>query len=463
MTQYSHNFEGGTNGATVTTGNSGGASGDSFDAVAAPAGTTLIYDNTHPAHGTLGLKGATGSTSAAAYSQKNFPAATSTAALRFYCYLTANPAVATAIATIVSGTVTIARVRVSALGKLQIIDANNAAVLTQTGSIPLNQLFRVEVQFSSLSATVGAATLSRYDTADSTTASETGSVTGQNFGGTGDRYRIGIPATLANAGPIWFDDVAGNDTGTAIGPLKQAHGSGSLTAATGISGTGHARHHYGGTITAATSGSATGHAIRHGVVTHTTAGTLAGSGIAIRRSAGALSCSAALSGGGTSSRVGTGSLTGAATLTGHGHGTGHGTLTATTSITGSGTSRRHGTGLVTCTATLTGSGVAHRRASVTYTAVGSLSGSGRATRRTVVTATATTSVTLHGHGIHHGSGAVTGVTSLTGSGHPIVQVVFDLTDCTTSLAWHADQPALATFSGEPYLAFSAAVPTFEGT
>jgi hypothetical protein len=47
---------GGTAAAAVTTANSGGASGDPFEVVNTGTGT-LVYDATHPAHGTgLGYK-----------------------------------------------------------------------------------------------------------------------------------------------------------------------------------------------------------------------------------------------------------------------------------------------------------------------------------------------------------------------------------------------------------------------
>jgi hypothetical protein len=55
MTTLANTAEGGTNGTTVTGGNSGGASGDAW-ATSKGATSTLAYSTAHPAHGTMGIR-----------------------------------------------------------------------------------------------------------------------------------------------------------------------------------------------------------------------------------------------------------------------------------------------------------------------------------------------------------------------------------------------------------------------
>ncbi len=51
-----NNAEGGSNTTTVTTGNSGGSSGNAFDAVSIGVGSGLVFDNAQAAHGSLSYK-----------------------------------------------------------------------------------------------------------------------------------------------------------------------------------------------------------------------------------------------------------------------------------------------------------------------------------------------------------------------------------------------------------------------
>lgn len=64
MTSYRNGFEGGTDGAVVTTANSGGAMGDAFSFAAISGAATRTYSSTSPSHGAMGgkLVAATGET-----------------------------------------------------------------------------------------------------------------------------------------------------------------------------------------------------------------------------------------------------------------------------------------------------------------------------------------------------------------------------------------------------------------
>src|SRR5215218_2907628 len=84
-------LEGGSNGTTITAGNSGGTSGDAFDSVVIATNDSLVFDNAH-AKETLALKAATGASSTGTYAAWTTTIGTQTTFWgRMYLYRTANP------------------------------------------------------------------------------------------------------------------------------------------------------------------------------------------------------------------------------------------------------------------------------------------------------------------------------------------------------------------------------------
>ena len=205
--------EGGTNGTTVLTSNSGGASGDAFDSVTAPpVDAVLAFDNTHAAHGTLAYKFQIGATSTqlflqwlAAFSATNL----SYAKIAFNSYWTANPAasayqlhVASAAAAQVCG------VRINTSGQLIIVSQAGTTIGTMTSVIPLNAWFRVEVDVALDSTNTNVqVTVARYDNIDSGGATDTVTATGTTaVPFSRIRFGWGGSATTSN-GPWWMDDL----------------------------------------------------------------------------------------------------------------------------------------------------------------------------------------------------------------------------------------------------------------
>src|SRR6266536_3605174 len=149
-----NNAEGGTNGTTVTTGNSGGASGRAFDTVTIAAGSTLAFDNTAPANGALAYKYQLGTTAGSCYLQwlAGFSGGDITRAFfRFNAFWAANPAT------------TIYQLRLAsaanvALGGVQIDTAGKLVVgaTTMATAVPLNAWFHVEVDVTVVGATATA-------------------------------------------------------------------------------------------------------------------------------------------------------------------------------------------------------------------------------------------------------------------------------------------------------------------
>src|SRR5215469_6759511 len=117
-----NNFDGITpSGTTVTTTNSGAASGVAVNTVVIGTGATLASSNTHTAHPGLSLKCATTGTAAQSYIQwgsTSLPTMT-TAYWRAYCYFTGNPAAALPVITFLrSGAAATSAVQVSTSGKV---------------------------------------------------------------------------------------------------------------------------------------------------------------------------------------------------------------------------------------------------------------------------------------------------------------------------------------------------------
>lgn len=276
MTAYANTFEGGTNGTTITTGNSGGGSGNAWDTATPGTGATLAYDNAHAAHGTLAGKVATGATAATVLISKTFPGATTTPALRFYCYFTANPGSILEIAQCRSGATVRLHVLITTTGKVRLTNAAGSTVFTSTNSINLNGWSRVEVYGVTLDAVTGAATIALFNSPDSSTATESSSFTSQNFGGSADRVSYGVLTnSTANVGPFWFDDVAENDTGTAIGPAGGTAATATASLDITASGGGSAPATATASLSLVASGAATAPATATAAVSLTASGTAA--------------------------------------------------------------------------------------------------------------------------------------------------------------------------------------------
>jgi len=205
--------EGGSNGTTVLTSNSGGASGAAFDSVTAPpVDAVLAFDNTHAAHGSLAYKFQIGATSTQLFLQWLASFSTSNVAyakVSFNSYWTANPAasayqlhVASAAAAQVCG------VRINTSGQLIIVSQAGTTIGTMTSSIPLNAWFRVEVDVAlDSTGTNVQVTVARYDNVDAGVAADSVVATGTTavpF----SRFRFGWGGSATtNSGPWWMDDL----------------------------------------------------------------------------------------------------------------------------------------------------------------------------------------------------------------------------------------------------------------
>lgn len=221
MTLLTNNFEAGSNGTTITTANSGNPSAP-FDLTNIGSGATLTFDSTQAAHGTLSGKAATGATVTNVWVAwtTSVPSWAATMYYRAYVFMSALPGTNFDIVSFVTASAVLCgKIRLTTLGKVSLLDKNQANVGVSTNSYPTGAWFRLE-GFMTGSATAGQLQAAIYTGSggDSTTALET--VTSANTINT-NQVPSGIHFGHANAGAanitVNIDDVAVSDQGTLIG------------------------------------------------------------------------------------------------------------------------------------------------------------------------------------------------------------------------------------------------------
>lgn len=219
----SNNAEGGTSGTTVSTANSGGASGDAWGTPVIGTGMTLTFDNAHAAHGTLAYKVALTSTATAItylpwpstqvgtvteiwgrlyiWSANLTPPA---ASLRLVRFLNAGTAVAGF--NVASGT-----------GAIECRSAADALIGTASASsaITASTWMRLEFHYLFNTATGETARVNVY-TGDSATINTSATCSAINQGAACNEVRFGantaaFSSTSGNA--FWLDDINVNATG----------------------------------------------------------------------------------------------------------------------------------------------------------------------------------------------------------------------------------------------------------
>jgi hypothetical protein len=213
-----HSAEGGSNGTTVTTGNSGGTSGNAFEYVTIGSGAALIYDNTRSAHGTLSVKG-TQAASPAGVIRVGWEEATGQTTLygRLYVYRTANPT---------GDGHAVVEFQTPGVGVWGYIHINTSGILVCTDSaasaasgttaIQLNAWNRIEFKYVA-STTVGVIEAKLF-TGDASSPVDTVTKSGGNTGASATTVMMGQLFVSDASAAWWVDDLQVN--GTAYpGPL----------------------------------------------------------------------------------------------------------------------------------------------------------------------------------------------------------------------------------------------------
>lgn len=202
-----NSFEGGANGVTITTANSGGTSGDAFDNAPAPGATgVMTFSTAQAAHGSVSMTTSTGGTSALAYAGYNL-ATTSGDVCRVYCRFTSLPSAQQNFVRYLSTGSQSLRVNVTTAGLVEVRNAANTVVGTTTSAISAGSWFRLELT-STWSTTAGTVALRLYLSPDSTTISDSLSLSSLVLTASANEIRFGVGATMANAVQVWYDDLA---------------------------------------------------------------------------------------------------------------------------------------------------------------------------------------------------------------------------------------------------------------
>lgn len=225
MTVLTNSVEGITPATTTpTVGNSGGASGNAFDAVSIGAGSAMVSSSD------VSLKGAmvlaySAATSEAAYVQWDASMGTKTHIWgRAYFWLPALPAAALRIFSAFNGAGRAAGVQLGTAGKLALIDSANVNQKTGTVVAAIGQPIRIEWEIIT-SATVGFIEAKLFNSADSTSPDEIASTLATiNTNTQATAYRFGRSESATGApGLMYMDALELNDTGYP-GPLGAAPG-----------------------------------------------------------------------------------------------------------------------------------------------------------------------------------------------------------------------------------------------
>lgn len=223
MTVYTNSAAGGTNGTTVTTGNSGGASGTAFDVVNLfGAGAALVFDN---AHSTMAYKYTTGTASSAGgFVQWNITGHDVSGSVDVY--LTANPLADNTLVQLAwTDGVTTANMllRITTTGKLTLFDGNAAHTkFTTTNSVPLNTWCKVTFAIHTLNDPNGSYDVRLYPNLVTGTPTETqaGTATWMTSGdatviyfGSCNTWKDPSTGAVLGSGSYWLGNLSTTDSG----------------------------------------------------------------------------------------------------------------------------------------------------------------------------------------------------------------------------------------------------------
>jgi len=205
--------EGGSHGDTITTSNSGGASGDAFNALTIGASATLTWSNARPAHGSMGIKLTNDSANPTHFDFTGYSATQMVA--RMVVELDTLPSAGMRLLDIRTGSVSVARVILDASNQ-PVFQTNNGGTTlkTFTGStFSADTKYRIEVAATPGNAADATLKCDIY-AGDSGSPIEAGySSTTVTTGTTSNLTQVffGSAAAIAWSGDAYFDDVACQD------------------------------------------------------------------------------------------------------------------------------------------------------------------------------------------------------------------------------------------------------------
>lgn len=220
--------EGGTNGTTVTTANSGGASGNAWDAVFLSTGAgTVVYDTAQSAHGGVSIRHSTADVGDSIQLQWVASVGTPSRLWGRLYYRTASLTLSTDVFRVRSSLGNqVARIAHSAnTGLVLLRNGANSIVYTSTNAVVVNTWYRFEWDFRPGASVTNTVT---WYAGDSTTPIETLSATSSYSTDTNcQQVHIGNMASQTFLDNRWFDDIAVSDVGP-LGPAVSVKTLGAL-------------------------------------------------------------------------------------------------------------------------------------------------------------------------------------------------------------------------------------------
>lgn len=212
-------FEGGSDETTLTAGNSGGSSGDAFDAVFIGGASTIVFDTARASHGSYSMRFAPADSQAvnAQWTATSTGGGFTETWGRFYFYATAKPSNGVRLVSFfTTGGTRQAHIEMTASpnGLLRVADSAFTSGDT-VAAIPLDEWVRIEWHVLH-SATVGQLEAKIFQ-ADSTSPITNGTVSSpasRNTGASADAIRFGQSTGVVLSGwSAWMDSLQANTTG----------------------------------------------------------------------------------------------------------------------------------------------------------------------------------------------------------------------------------------------------------
>lgn len=207
-------FEGGSDETTVTTGNSGGSSGDAFGSVVIDSANGVKFDNAKAAHGTYSVRMDIATANRTAVSWQSAQVGSIFECWgRCYYWNAAAPTVGLRLVSMYQAGALKAGLIHTSGGLLRVSDSASASNDT-VAAIPTSAWTRIEFHVIA-SATVGQIEARIYS-ADSTTAITNGTVSSpatRNTGTAIDEVAFGNTTFNTQAVTMWMDDLQVNGTG----------------------------------------------------------------------------------------------------------------------------------------------------------------------------------------------------------------------------------------------------------
>jgi hypothetical protein len=222
MATISQDFEVGTPGHAMTSGDPVDASSTQFDAVTIGGGALFAYTNVQSAHGSQAVAVATDGTAASAHAYYYLTdiGSPSKVWFRMYIYIPSGTwglGTLTRIGGVYNGSTQGVALFITAARKLQMQDTTTAVMGTSSTTLPLDQWFRIE-GYGLSSSSVGKGEVKIFLTKDSASATETLTSTATyNTNSANTQMRYGQSSASSGIPTYYLDDVAASSTGY-IGP-----------------------------------------------------------------------------------------------------------------------------------------------------------------------------------------------------------------------------------------------------